>query len=100
MPSSNPNQKILECVNAGLQILGESAKDAIYFYAEKNFGLNKTEIPEKPQAFSVALTSVFGEGAKTIEGLIVQEMRQTFKLNIRHELTFAEAVLLVKAKKL
>jgi len=98
MANHNIHQKILECVNAGLQTLGESAKNSIYFYAKKDFGLNKTEIPEKPQAFSVALTSIFGGGAKIIERSIVQKMSQTFKLNIKPELTLTEAVLLVKGK--
>lgn len=96
----NIDEKITECIDTAIQeALGESARYAIYFYLEKDFQLKKSEIPEKPESFCRALSSVFGEeGAKIIEEWILQKMKQSFKLKQRPKLTFSEVVVTVKAK--
>ena len=77
----------------------ESAKYVIYHYVEKNFRLRREEIPEHPEVFKQAVTSIFGEeGSKIIEKLIVQKMIQTFKLKNKSKLTFGEAVQAVKGR--
>lgn len=97
--ASTIENKIVQCVDEGLQIFGESAKEAIYFYLKRNFQLKKTEIPEKPETFCKAITSLFGEdGAKLIEEFILQKMRLCFKLKHRSRLTFVKTVLNLKAK--
>lgn len=97
--SSIPEQRILQCVDAGLQALGDSGKYITYHYLEKNFGLKQNEIPEKPEAFCRAVTSILGDaGAAVIEEWILQKMKQNFKLNQPSKLTFVRAVLIVKAK--
>lgn len=97
--ASNIDEKIIQCVDEGLKVFGESAKHAIYFYLESDFQLKKTEIPEKPETFCKAITSLFGEnGAKLIEESILQKMEQCFKLKHQSKLTFAEAIQAVKAE--
>lgn len=91
---SNISEKIIQCVDEGLQVLGESATHAIYFYLERNFQLKKTEIPEKPENFFKAITSLFGEdGAKLIEKTILQKMDRCFKLKHQPKLTLVETIL-------
>ncbi|MDI6846971.1 MAG: hypothetical protein QMD23_02425, partial [Candidatus Bathyarchaeia archaeon] len=83
----------------GLQVFGESVKHVIYFYLERNFQLKKTEIPEKPETFCKAITSLFGEdGAKSIEKSILQKMEPCFNLKHRSKSPFIETVLRLKAK--
>ncbi len=97
--ASKVNEKIIKCVDDGLQVLGESVKHVIYFYLERNFQLKKTEIPENPETFCKAINSLFGEdGAKLIEESIRQKMELRFNLKHRSKLTFVETVLKLKAK--
>lgn len=98
--NSNINEEILDCVDSSLRILGESVKEAIYFYVEKDFHLEKSKIPEKPQTFSKALFSIFGEGTKIIEVMIVQRIRQRFRLEINLKMSFVEAVARVHASRI
>jgi len=80
-------------------VFEESAKYVIYPYVEKNFRLRREEIPEHPEVFKQAVTSIFGEeGSKIIEKLIAQKMIQTFKLKNKSKLTFVEAVQAVKGR--
>jgi len=97
--ASKVNEKIIQCTDEGLQVFGESAKHVIYFYLEKDFQLKKTEIPENPETFYKAITSLFGEdGANSIEKSILQKMKLCFKLKHQSKLTFVETVLRLKAK--
>jgi len=97
--ASTIDKKIIQCVDEGLQVFGESAKEAMYFYLKRNFQLKKTEIPEKPETFCKAITSLFGEdGAKLIEESMLQKMGLCFKLKHRSRLTFVKTVLNLKAK--
>lgn len=96
---SRVDERIVECVDSGLGALGESVKHVIYYYVEENFQLEKNEIPEKPQVFKQAITSMFGEeGAKIIEQLIVQKMRNAFKVRRRLKQTFTDIVVEVKTR--
>ena len=99
--SSNLNEKIVQCIDEGLQLFGKSVKHVIYFCLERDFQLKKTEIPEKPETFCEAIILLFGErGAKLIEESILQKMEQCFKLKQRSKLTFVETVLKLKAKQM
>jgi len=91
------DQKIVECMDAGLQAFGENTKHIVYYCLERDFGLKKNEIPERPETFSRAITSIFGEGAGIIGELIVKKMTLSFKLK-QSKLTFTEAVVALKAK--
>ena len=93
-------EKIIECVDTALErALGGSAKYVIYFYLEKDFGLKKNEIHEKPETFCRGVSSIFGEeGAKIIEECIIQKMKQSFKLKQRHKSTFVEVILTIKGR--
>ena len=97
--ASKVKEKIIQCVDEGLQVFGESVKHVIYFYLERYFQLKKTEIPENPETFCNAINSLFGEnGAKLIEKSILQKMELCFKLKHRSKLNFVETVLKLKAK--
>jgi len=77
--------------------VGESAKYVIYHYLEGDFRLKKDKIPERPEVFKQAMTSIFGEeGSKIIEELIVQKMTQTFKLKHKSKPSFVEVVQALK----
>ena len=58
-PESDLEQRIMQCIDDGLQALVDSGKKVIYYYLEKNFGLKRKEIPKKPEIFSRGLNSIF-----------------------------------------
>lgn len=84
-------QVLLEAVDEGLLILGESSRKAIYFHLQHTYSLTREDIPDKPNVFAEDLRKIFGDGAKTIEESIVQSLyrklgtRYTEKKNYRLE---------------
>jgi len=63
---------LLEAVDEALSLLGDSSKEAIYFYLEKTFDINRQDIPYKIEEFANAIEKVFGLGAKFLEIQIIK----------------------------
>jgi hypothetical protein len=78
---------LVESVNEALSSLGESPKQAIFFYLEKSFSIKQQEISRNIEAFDSALRTVFGVGADFLETLIIR------RLNEKADLTFQELIL-------
>jgi len=89
-----------EAVDEGLFSLGESAKQAIYYYLEKGFNLDKQEIPYRVKDFATAIEKFFGVGANVLEALILKQLYekvgQNFKLDVSANFNFTECVAAVK----
>lgn len=95
---SDVEQRILQCIDDGLQTLGEGGKQAIYYYLEKNLGLKKEEIPKKPEVFCNGLNSIFGkEGTNLIDRWIVEKLKRNFALKAQSKISLAEAIAKIKA---
>lgn len=93
---SDVQTAIAECVDSGLNKLGASVVKVVYYQLEKNFGINKKEIPNQPEALSKALHSIFGIGTEIIERLIVQKIQERFELRLEPETSLVDAVQAVK----
>jgi hypothetical protein len=65
---------LLEAVDAALSLLGDSSKQAIYFYLEKNFNLEKQDIPDRIEEFTIIIERLFGHGAKVLEIEIMKNL--------------------------
>ena len=66
---------LLESIDEGLNVLGESIKDTVYFYINRKNDLKREEIPSRPEEFSRALKSIFGSvGAGFIEDQILKNL--------------------------
>lgn len=95
---SDVEQKILQCIDDGLQTLGDKGKKAIYYHLKKSFMLQRKEIPKKPEIFRKGLNSIFGEeGTYIIERWILKKLKMGFDLKQRSKITFAEAIATIKA---
>jgi hypothetical protein len=66
----------LEAVDEGLSLLGESAKQSIYFYLEELYGIKKNEIPAMTEEFAKALHNIFGLGSKIILIEIMKKLHE------------------------
>ncbi len=61
-------------IDEALLSLGESARQSIYFHIERNFQVNRAEIPQNLENFQSALEKIFGLGATFIEILIMKNL--------------------------
>ena len=62
-------------------VLGELPLEAIYYSLEKNYGIRREEIPEKPADFQTALVGLLGAGAPVIIRLIVRNLYGKLKVS-------------------
>jgi len=83
MENEEFENKIIECIDRGLESLGKSVKHAIYWHLEHNKNLKREEIPKKPEEFIKALESIFGAGAEVLEGIIIREIKLEFGLSLK-----------------
>ncbi len=56
---------LLEAVDEGLKVFGESVARAIHYYLKKRNGLRREDIPKNPEAFDIGLKTVFSSGAQS-----------------------------------
>jgi hypothetical protein len=64
---------LLETVDEGLSSIGESSKQASYFYLEKAFKFRKDDVLYKIEDFACAI-EIFGLGADFLEILIMKNL--------------------------
>jgi len=72
----NFEEVLLEAIDEGLSLLGESAKQAVYCHLGKTFKMNRLDIPYRLEEFTDAIEGIFGAGAKILE---IQIMKCLFK---------------------
>jgi hypothetical protein len=73
----------IEAVDEGLDVLGDSGRQMIFFHLEKSCSVKRHEIPDRPEAFAEGLEKIFGVGATVIEKLIVKSLY--LKLGLKYE---------------
>jgi len=86
---------LLNSVDEGLDVLGASAKHAIYYTLEKKYGVSREDIALKPEKFSLALRSIFGSlGAQFLEKHILHNLYKEIGIEhaINEELSFKQHI--------
>ena len=87
---------LLEAVDEGLSTLGDSGKQAIYFYLEKTFNINKRDIASRIEEFANAIEKIFGSGGKPIEVFIMRRLYEKVGGSVEYsehkDLVFAEYI--------
>lgn len=66
------NEALIEAVDEGLLILGESGREVVYFHLQHSYGLKKENVPENPEIFMDCLRKIFGLGAQVVEKSIIK----------------------------
>lgn len=74
-------EKILECIDAGIDVFGTTVKNVIYFRLKNLFNLERRDIIRKPEVFSECLRAFFGERAFNVEAAIVASILGSFHLS-------------------
>jgi len=86
---------LLGAIDEALNMLGETSKEAIFFFIEEKFGLKKEEIPRNMEEFSNALRMIFGDvGCYFIEEQILNRLYARLGLvySRRPEKKFSECI--------
>ena len=65
----------LEAVDSTFAMLGDSNKQALYFYLENRYGISKEDIPHNIEVFGNILEQVFGQGALLLEARIMETLQ-------------------------
>jgi len=73
---------LVECIDRGLLVLGETPKKAVYYHLEKKSHVKKDEIPEKLEDFILGIRQIFGSGASLIEKRIIEELSKELDVPI------------------
>jgi hypothetical protein len=77
---------LLNAIDEGLAVFGESARQAIYHLIQEKSHIHHMEIPEKLQTFHESLTELFGLGAEVIEKTILAKLREKMGIQFKeHE---------------
>ena len=70
----NFEKKFLEAIDEAFYSIGNGCDRTIYDYLEKNFMLNKLNIPNRIEDFSEGLKRIFGFSAKILELRIMNNL--------------------------
>ena len=95
---------LLEAIDEGLSLLGESPKQALYFHLEETFNMNRQDIPYKIEEFTNAVEKIFGAGAKILKIQIMKCIFKKIGYTFKHypkqkSLTFTKYIAAVKREK-
>jgi len=64
----------MDSVERGLDVVEGDAKGIVYHRIKENFGIEKADIPDRPEEFIGAIRKIFGGGSAIIERAIEKEM--------------------------
>jgi len=95
---------LMEAIDEGLSLLGESSKQVVYFYLEKTFKMNRLDIPYRIEEFIDAIERIFGNGSKILEIQIMKCLFKKVGYTVKHHskqknLTFTEYITAIKLEK-
>ena len=71
-------EKLLQCIDKGIDVFGDSAKSVIYYRFSTIYNSSRKDILLKPQLFCESLRAFFGERSFHVEESIVGAIVDTF----------------------
>jgi hypothetical protein len=86
-------------VDKAMLLLGESGKQATYYYIEKTSGLNRNVWHKNPEGFAEAVEQIFGPGSQLLLKAIIKELYTALGLKFQGTKKFSFAYLIREAKR-
>jgi len=81
MDEKGLDEKILECIEIGLDSFGMNLDELVKLEIERSGGLNWENVPRHPEKLQAQLNQLFGAGgSSTIESMIAANIRSRFGL--------------------
>jgi hypothetical protein len=75
--SDSSREILIQAIEKGLSVLGDSVTRIIFYNLEKRFSLTRDHILERPDKFANALEVLFGSGSVTLERMIINSVCDT-----------------------
>lgn len=79
-------------IDKGLDALGQSPKSAIWVLLEKDFKLNRNELPGNAREFQEALQKIFGMGYNFLDRLFRHYLEEATGKKFQKSQSFCECV--------
>ena len=76
-PDEPTREKILECIDRGLDTFGANVRMVLYWKMEKDLNLRREDIPEKPETFTKSIENLFGAGSRIVERTLIKQLKQS-----------------------
>jgi hypothetical protein len=92
MPEVINNELIIRVVDKGINALGENSAQLLWTLLEKDYGINKNEIPENLPVFLEALQRIFGLGYSFLDSILQTLLQQSTGENLKGCKSFAQCV--------
>ena len=89
---------LLECIDAGLEMLGSSVREVIYNYLAYKEKFTREQIPRDPNGFVRALENALGPAANAIESIISQRIVASFGLDADEDPSLPDIVERARAR--
>jgi len=90
---------LMEAIDEGLLMLGESGREVIYFRLKQSYALKKEDVPGHPEIFVRCLREIFGSGAEVIERTIIRSLHKKLGIEFREKKGFGFMEYLSEARK-
>jgi hypothetical protein len=86
------DEMVLDIIDKGLGALGESPKQAIWYYLEKDFKINRLKLLENFDAVEKAFQTIFGLGYSFLESLFLHQLHETTGVDLQGYKSFADCI--------
>jgi len=90
---------LMEAIDEGLLMLGESGREVIYFRLKQSYALKKEDAPGNPEIFVKCLREIFGSGAEVIERAIIRSLYKKLGMEFKAKKGFGFMEYLNEARK-
>ncbi|MCL4518598.1 MAG: hypothetical protein M1587_05300 [Thaumarchaeota archaeon] len=69
--------RFMSCIDSAMDVFGDSVKHVIYWNLEKEFGVKKEQIAQKPGKLAAIIDKIFGSGGETVKMTIIKGIAQS-----------------------
>lgn len=70
-------RRFMSCIDSAMDVFGDSVKYVIYWNLEKEFGVKKEQIAQKPGKLAATIDKIFGSGGETVKKTIMKGIAQS-----------------------
>ena len=91
-PAVANDEIVLKAIDEGLHSLGESSKQALWYYLETEFKLDRNRIHEDLTDFQNILKQFFGSGYTFLDALFCQCLEELADEKFDNKASFVECV--------
>jgi hypothetical protein len=92
------DDRILSCVDKGLESVGRNVKNVVYWRLQKLSRIKRIDIPKKPMQFVQGLHALYRESSIGVENAILQEINTAFDLHCTIGTDLVSAIFQARSK--